>query len=146
MPASSRWTLSTDAPQITGQINEWVANKTEGMISNLLQPGTLNPATRLALVDAIYFNGGWQSIFNTNLTQVAPFYVSPSQFVDAPMMEQVEVARYYEDNLLQAVELPYSNSNITMVVLLPKINGPAGVDAGGTVGGARRFGAAIAWT
>lgn len=116
--------FATDAAQITGQINEWVADKTEGMISNLLQPGTLNAATRLALVDAIYFNGGWQTIFNTNLTQVEPFYVSPGQFVSAPMMEQFEIARYYEDNLLQALELPYLNSNLTMVVLLPKINGP----------------------
>jgi serpin B len=116
--------FTTDAQQITGQINEWVANETEGMISNLLQPGTLNSATRLALVDAIYFNGGWQSIFDTNLTKIKPFYVSPGQFVDAPMMEQNEFARYYEDNLLQAVELPYGNSNITMVVLLPKINHP----------------------
>ena len=134
----------TDALEITGQINEWVADKTEGMIPNLLQPGTLNPITRLALVDAIYFSGGWQTIFNTNLTQLAPFYVSPSQSVYAPMMEQFETARYYEDNLLQAVELPYLNSNLTMVVLLPKLNGPLGVNAGGTVGGARRFGAS--WT
>jgi serpin B len=114
----------TDAPQITDQINEWVADQTEGMISNLLQPGTLKPYTRLTLVDAIYFNGGWQSPFNTNLTQVAPFYVSPGQWVSAPMMEQVEPARYYEDNLLQALELPYLNSNLTMVVLLPKLSGP----------------------
>ena len=78
----------------------------------------------MALVDAIYFNGGWQTIFDTNLTTVAPFYVAPGQFVGAPTMEQYEWARYYEDSLLQAVELPYINSNITMVVLLPKINGP----------------------
>jgi len=101
-----------------------VANKTDGMIANLLQPGTLNRSTRLTLVDAIYFQGGWQTIFDTNLTQVGPFYVSPNQFVYAPLMEQAETARYYEDNLLQAVELPYMNSNVTMVVLLPKIIGP----------------------
>jgi serpin B len=116
--------FEADARQITDQVNEWVAGQTEGMISNLLQPGTLNAATRLALVDAIYFNGGWQSIFDTNLTQVAPFYVSPSQWVNAPMMEQVEGVRYYQDNHFQAVELPYLNSNLTMVVLLPKIPGP----------------------
>jgi serine protease inhibitor len=119
--------FTTDAPQITGQINDWVANETDGMISNLLQPGMLKADTRLALVDAIYFNGGWQSIFNTNLTRIAPFYVSPGQSVSAPMMEQLEFARYYEDKLLQAVELSYINSNITMVVLLPKTNGPLSV-------------------
>jgi serpin B len=117
----------TDSVQITDQINEWVADQTDGMISNLLQPGTLNPLTRLALVDAIYFKGGWQTTFDTNLTTVAPFYVSPGQFVQAPLMEQREMARYYEDAFLQAVELPYINSNITMVVLLPKINGPAAI-------------------
>lgn len=111
--------------EITGQINGWVADQTEGMISNLLQPGTLHAATRLALVNAIYFNGSWLTIFDTNLTQVAPFYVSPSQWVATPMMEQREAARYYEDNLLQAVELPYLNTNLTMVVLLPKLTGPA---------------------
>jgi serpin B len=114
----------TDAPQITAQINDWVADKTDGMISNLLPPGALNQATRLTLVDAIYFNGGWQTTFNTNLTQVVPFYTASGQLVFAPFMQQSLFARYYEDNLLQAVELPYINSNITMVVLLPKTNGP----------------------
>ena len=117
--------FAADAPEITDQINEWVADQTEGMISKLLQPGVLNGGTKLALVDAIYFNGGWQTIFNTNLTVVQPFYVSSGQFVNATMMEQFEVARYYEDNVLQAVELPYVNSNLTMVVLLPKTSGPA---------------------
>jgi serpin B len=116
--------FTTEAPQITDAINDWVANQTAGMISNLFAPGTLTGSTRLALVDAIYFNGGWQSVFNTNLTTSAPFYVSPGQSVNVPTMEQMEIARYYEDGLLQAVELPYMNSNITMVVLLPNINGP----------------------
>jgi serpin B len=114
----------TEAPQITDQINAWVATQTEGMISNLLQPGSLTPATRLTLVDAIYFNGGWQTPFDTNFTTVAPFYVSPNQSVPVPLMEQREWARYYADNLLQAVELPYLNSNLTMVVLLPLGNSP----------------------
>lgn len=115
----------TDAPQITDQINQWVAEKTEGVIPSLFGPGALKPTTRLTLVDAIYFKGGWQFIFDTNATRVAPFYVSPNQWVNAPMMERIEFARYYEDNFLQAVELPYTNCNVTMVVLLPKAGSPA---------------------
>jgi len=117
--------FTTAAPQITAEINDWVSSQTDGMIPDLLKPGILNASTRLALVNAIYFRGGWQTIFATNLTTAAPFYVSPNQFVNAFMMEQLETARYYEDSWLQAVELPYLNSNITMVVLLPKVNGPA---------------------
>jgi serpin B len=116
--------FTTQAPQITAQINDWVANQTDGMISNLLQPGMLKADTRLALVNAIYFQAAWQSVFDTNLTRIAPFFVWPGQGVLASTMEQAEFAHYYEDNLLQAVELPYINSNLTMVVLLPKTNGP----------------------
>ena len=114
----------TEAPQITDQINRWVSDQTAGMIPNVLAPGTVNPTTRLALVDAIYFKGGWLNIFDTNATQIQPFYVAPNQFVYTPMMEQKEGVGYFEDNLLQAVELPYTASNLAMVVLLPKLNGP----------------------
>lgn len=119
----------TDSPEITAQINTWVADQTDGMIPNVLAQGTLNAATRLALVNAIYFNGGWQSVFNTNSTEVEPFFVSPGQYVSAPMMNQQEFARYYEDNLLQAVELPYINSNLTMLVLLPESSGTMSLTA-----------------
>jgi serpin B len=117
--------FTTDAPEICDQINDWVSEETDGMIANLLSPRALNPDVRLLLVDAIYFNGGWRSIFNTNLTVNAPFYVAPGQFLYVPMMAQVEGVRYYADSFLQAVELPYTNSSVTLLVLLPKTNGPA---------------------
>jgi serpin B len=113
----------TNAPQIRDQINEWVADKTEDMIPNLLSQGSLNAATRLVLVDAIYFKGGWTSIFNTNDTMTAPFFGAAGQIGYVPMMEQIDGFRYYEDSSLQAVELPYTNSSVTMVVLLPKTTG-----------------------
>jgi serpin B len=114
----------TNAPQIRDQINEWVADKTEDMIPNLLSQGSLNAATRLVLVDAIYFKGGWTSIFNTNDTMTAPFFGAAGQIGYVPMMEQIDGFRYYEDSSLQAVELPYTNSSVTMVVLLPKTDAP----------------------
>ncbi|NXA48179.1 SPB6 protein, partial [Nothocercus julius] len=45
------------------QINRWVEDKTEGKIQNLLAKGMINSATRLVLVNAIYFKGNWESIF-----------------------------------------------------------------------------------
>jgi serpin B len=110
----------TNAAGITDQINEWVADETDGMISNLLASGTLNRYTRLALVNAIYFKAQWGSQFATNLTILRPFHTSSGQTVNVPLMEQEETVPYYEDSLLQAIELPYTNSNLGMVVLLPK--------------------------
>lgn len=121
--------FGTDAPEICGLINDWVAEKTDGMIDNLLSPQALDASVKLVLVDAIYFNGGWRSIFNTNLTATAPFYVAPGQFLYVPMMEQTEGVRYYADNFFQAVELPYTNSSVALLVLLPKTNAPASLPA-----------------
>jgi serpin B len=114
----------TNSPQICAQINEWVAEKTDGMIANLLPPGTLNATVRLVLVDAIYFKGGWASIFNTNATTTAPFFNAAGQIVYVPMMEQTGGFQYYEDSLLQAVEFPYTNTSVAMLVLLPETDGP----------------------
>ena len=116
-------------PEICGLINDWVVEKTDGMIDNLLLPQALDASVKLVSVDTIYFNGGWRSIFNTNLTATAPFYVAPGQFLYVPMMEQTEGVRYYADNFFQAVELPYTNSSVALLVLLPKTNAPASLPA-----------------
>ena len=110
------------ADSVAGQINQWVAQKTQGIIVNLLPPGTLTQATRLVLVNAIYFKGAWASQFSTNATTVQPFYVSSNQTVNASLMHQTHSFGYYETDSFQAVELPY-RTNLTMVVLLPKDRG-----------------------
>jgi hypothetical protein len=104
---------------VAGEINQWVAQKTQGLIVNLLGPGMVTKLTRLVLVNAIYFKGAWASQFSTNDTTVQPFYVAPNQTVNVPLMNQTESVGYYQSDSLQAVELPY-RSNVTMVVLLPK--------------------------
>jgi len=41
-------------------INEWISDRTEGRIPELIEPGMLTAATRLVLANAIYFNAGWK--------------------------------------------------------------------------------------
>ena len=36
-------------------INDWVANKTNNLIKDLISPGSLDPDTRLMLLNAVYF-------------------------------------------------------------------------------------------
>jgi serpin B len=40
-------------------INAWVDTATRGKIAQLLAPGVLDDSSRLVLVNAIYFKGGW---------------------------------------------------------------------------------------
>lgn len=102
------------------RINEWVEEKTEEKITDLIQPGVLTPLTRLVLVNAIYFKGNWAQQFQKSLTQEAPFYLIPEKTVQAPFMTQEHTLRYGEDERLQILELPYEGDDLAMLILLPR--------------------------
>jgi serpin B len=101
-------------------INAWTEKQTQGRIKDLLQPGTVNPATRLVLTNAVYFKAAWDSPFYKKATRVQPFRVSADRTVKVPMMRHTIVFRYLEDDQLQAVELPYKGKEVSMLILLPR--------------------------
>jgi len=101
-------------------INDWVSNQTKGKIADLLQPGVVNEATRLVLVNAIYFKGQWTRQFNKNNTAPAPFSVTAQRKVQAHLMNLTAECKYAEVEGLQLLELPYLGDDLSMVVLLPR--------------------------
>jgi serpin B len=100
-------------------INRWVEENTEGKIVDLLQPGMLNSMVRLVLTNAIYFNGKWALPFEANDTHDETFHRLDGSTVQVPMMSQTGGFRYTEGDGYQAVELPYRDSNMSMVLVLP---------------------------
>jgi len=112
--------FKTSAAAVTREINDWVAQKTQDKIKDILSPGDLDSATRLVLANAIYFKGLWDSPFKTTATSSQPFHLSSNATADAPLMHQVEEAGYTTNTGFQAVELPYSGNGLSMVILLPR--------------------------
>lgn len=112
-------------------INKWVEDRTQDKIKDLIQPGTLDPLTRLLLVSAIYFKGNWQSPFPPEKTENAPFHVSLEESVQTPMMTQKEELRYADLGSFELLELPYAGYQVSMFVLLPKtIEGLSQIEVG----------------
>lgn len=109
----------TAAEAARKMINRWVEDKTHYKIKDLLQPGVLDPLTRLVLVNAIYFKGNWESRFQTKNTKDGPFHTAPGVTVVAPLMTQQEKFRYADFDSLQVLELPYVGKELSMLVLLP---------------------------
>jgi len=101
------------------KINIWVEQKTNDRIQKLIKPGMINTLTRLVLTNAIYFKGEWANQFEEELTQEDPFYITPKTTVDVPMMNQEERYKYFEDDELQVLEVPYKGDDLSMVILLP---------------------------
>jgi serpin B len=101
-------------------INAWVEKETNGKIKNLIGPGVLDSMTRLVLTNAIYFKGNWARQFEEKRTQDAPFTLGNGRKVDVPMMNQKAEFGYMETDDFQALELPYVDDELSMIILLPK--------------------------
>jgi serpin B len=108
----------TEKSRIT--INDWVSDQTEGRIEDLIPQGVIDPATRLVLTNAIYFNAAWQYPFNEDMTADGPFYLLDGGQVTVPMMKQTESFGYTDGAGYQAVELLYDGGELSMVILLPE--------------------------
>ncbi|XP_008838887.1 serpin B11 isoform X1 [Nannospalax galili] len=111
--------LSTEETRKT--INAWVESKTNGKVTNLFGKGTIDPSSVMVLVSAIYFKGQWQNKFQERKTVKAPFHMSVGKSVMVKMMYQT--GRFKLANIkkpqMQVLELPYSNNNLNMIILLP---------------------------
>ena len=107
------------AEAVRTEINDWVDRQTKGKITGLIAPGLLGPATRLVLVNAIYFKGSWMRKFDERATTQAPFTVTPKQKPEVALMNLTADFKYAEVDGLQLLELPYAGDELGMVVLLP---------------------------
>ncbi len=101
------------------RINTWVGKQTQGKIKDLIGPGALTPATKMTLVNAIYFYGKWLSPFKPESTGPWPFQVGPDKTEDVPMMRQKTGFRYADLGTLQVLELPYQGEDLSMLIVLP---------------------------
>jgi len=109
-----------DAETTRQKINTWVEEKTEQKISELISPGVLDSLTRLVLVNAIYFKGTWAHQFAAGQTHEGSFHPTGGEAIQVQMMYQKNSFRYTEDENVQVLELPYTGSDLSMLVVLPK--------------------------
>lgn len=101
------------------EINRWVEDQTKNKIKNLLANGTLNPDTRMVLVNAIYFKADWLTAFDANDTHDAPFHLLNGSEAQVKMMSKGLYVPYVRGDGYQAVELPYAGGTAAMDILVP---------------------------
>lgn len=110
----------TEAPETERQrINEWVAERTDGRIDELLPQGSISKLTRLVLTNAIYFLATWQSEFDPDDTEPATFTALDGSESTVPMMRQGLRTDYASLDGAEAIELPYVGGDVSMVLILP---------------------------
>lgn len=100
-------------------INKWGNDHTAGMIPEVLKEDDFDPTSVSYLLNAIYFKGAWANKFDKGNTKDETFkgYSTNKQ---VPMMHQEHEFNYTENELCQALCLPYGNNAYRMTILLPK--------------------------
>ena len=98
-------------------INRWASDHTEGMIDKVLSEDTFNPDAVSYLLNAIYFKGAWKEKFSKSQTRNEAFEGREQKI---PMMHQEHEFNYTENELCQALRLPYGNGAYAMTILLPR--------------------------
>lgn len=100
-------------------INAWVAQKTNDKILDLLSPADVTSATRIVLVNALYFYGSWEGWFDPMITRDASFHTISGSDVSVPTMHRTNSLKYKAGSNYEIVELPYTQGHLHFTLLLP---------------------------
>uniref|UniRef100_A0A8C8UQP7 Serpin domain-containing protein n=1 Tax=Peromyscus maniculatus bairdii TaxID=230844 RepID=A0A8C8UQP7_PERMB len=90
-------------------------------IPELLLGGSVDSATRLVLVNALYFKGKWQKEFDKERTREMPFKINQRETRPVQMMYQKDVFKlaYVKEVEAKMLVMPYDGMELSLIVLLP---------------------------
>uniref|UniRef100_A0A8C7E573 Serpin domain-containing protein n=1 Tax=Naja naja TaxID=35670 RepID=A0A8C7E573_NAJNA len=90
-------------------------------ILSLLNEGSINPFTRLIMVNVLYFKGNWSNTFKKEDTTEQPFRLNKSTSKPIKMMFQHDKFnwKHIDELQVQIHELQYIGNDFSMLILLP---------------------------
>ena len=108
-------------------INDWIALRTSGRITDIVDKSLANSDTRLILTNALYFKGRWKKPFPSSNTSPVKFKGTSNPQAQVWMMRTTGTFNFARkratsqpgERAIRAIELPYVRSTFSMVILLP---------------------------
>lgn len=112
--------LQTQPEASRARINEWVAERTEQLIPELVPQGMINPNSVMVLVNALYLEADWARQFGKYPTEDAPFTRLDGSTVTVPLMHELELTGPAVDtDTYAATEVSYEDEQLSMLVIVP---------------------------
>ena len=102
------------------QINEYIEQKTHGLIKDLLSSSDLSEDTELILTNALYFKGQWDKEFNV-ISRNWTLFDGSSKTVDT--LRHLSQHRTLSTPDADLISIKYAGSDYSMVIALPKAPG-----------------------
>lgn len=105
------------ADKVVQNVNNWVSDNTNKMIPEILKeiPG----GTEMMLINAVYFEGKWDTPFTEDKTFQSSFYGTDKESVVDMMHLYGEHFAYMDNGEIKGITLPYDGDNVVMKVFMP---------------------------
>ena len=118
--------------ELADEINNWVEEKSHGKLTEFFDARDIKLNDQVYLFNVLYFVGVWAEKFSTNVfmnrfTTCASCMNGTNTVsergVEYMKLETNEVpyCNLIEQEMLQAIRLPYSDNDVTMTIILPKL-------------------------
>jgi len=108
----------TSIDELVESVNKWVEEKTNGLIKNLLSRDLVPPDTVAVLVSAIYFKADWLKEFKPygkiKFWNGSEWIYVNGMHVEGDHLRVVNTSEYI------AVEIPYKDTSLSMVIIMPR--------------------------
>ena len=113
--------FSKEANALVEASNKWSKSQTRGLIPALFDKDFPFATDAFAyLVNALYFKSAWDKPFEVSATKKGLFTPESGDAVRKDLMHQTDSFPYYEDDLLQALAMPYGNGAFRFIAFLPR--------------------------
>ncbi|MCH83432.1 serpin-ZX, partial [Trifolium medium] len=115
----------TKALEVRKEVNLWAEKETNGLIKNLLPPGSVNTLTKLIFANALYFKGAWEEEFETLYTKDYDFHLLNDNSVKVPFMRSWKEQFIGVFDGFKVLRLPYKHGEdsrqFSIYIFLPDV-------------------------
>lgn len=119
--------INYDSFKNATNINNWIENKTLGIIKNMLEDNIVqNPNAEMLLINALAIDMEWENSFDASDTNGEDFYLTDNNTMTATMMHKEtngEDVAYYKDNDITALTMDlkqYDDTQLQFVAIMPE--------------------------
>lgn len=112
--------FSLNDEAIVSKMNDFVGEKTEGLIGSIVQDRRDLPSNGLVAINAGSFIGKFDQPFNPELTRKETFVTDQKEPLSLDMMWGMKWVNYFECDQFQYIELPLENGQYLLKLVLPK--------------------------
>jgi serine protease inhibitor len=111
--------LDFSDPGAAKTINAWVDENTQGKIQEIVDD-PIDASLVSFLINAIYFKGAWTYEFDKDKTWDGWFELPDGTRKPCKIMEQRNLFKFFSNEEVQAVDLPYGDGSFSMTIFLPQ--------------------------